>query len=122
MRLALSSLLTWVCSTNNYNPAASNLNSSYSLKHEKRKVRNLKKKMTLMVVGVILILIALILGALQHFYYGPKNENIYGSGANKWYFYVLVGIIGLIGVVLVAWSLIIIEAPAKTTQPTQPAK
>jgi heme/copper-type cytochrome/quinol oxidase subunit 3 len=87
-------------------------------------VRNLKKKMTLMVVGVILILIALILGALQHFYYGtlPNNQNIYGSGANKWYFYVLVGIVGLIGIILVAWSLIIVEAPAKTTQPTQPAQ
>ena len=82
----------------------------------------MKKKMTLMVVGVILILIALILGALQHFYYGPNSQSIYGSDANKWYFYILVGIIGLIGIILVAWSLIIVEVPAKTTQPTEPTK
>ena len=105
-----------------YDVLATSLNSSYSLKHEKRRLTNLKKKITLMVIGVILILIALILGALQHFYYGPNSQSIYGSDANKWYFYILVGIIGLIGIILVAWSLIIVEAPAKTTQPTEPTK
>ena len=107
-----------------YNLLATSLNSSYSLKHEKRRLIKLKKKMTLMVIGVILILIALILGALQHFYYGtlPNNQNIYGNGSNKWYFYILVGIVGLIGIILVAWSLIIVEVPAKTTQPTEPTK
>jgi len=79
----------------------------------------LKKKMIFMVLGVLLILIALILGALQHFYFGPNNQSLYGSDDNKWYFYGLVGVIGLIGIILAAWSLMITEAPAKATQPTQ---
>lgn len=50
--------------------------------------------------GIALIVIALILGGVQdlHVY------SIYGSGANKWYFYSLVGIVFLIGVALVVWS------------------
>lgn len=51
-------------------------------------------------VGIVLIIIALILGGVQdlHFY------NIYGGGASKWYFYSSIGIILLIGIALVAWS------------------
>jgi len=49
--------------------------------------------------GIVLIIIALILGAVQKFV-----TNIYGSTDNKWYFWGLVGIIGLIGIILAAWS------------------
>lgn len=49
--------------------------------------------------GVIFILIAIILGVTQHYIY-----NIYGSSDNKWYFYALVAIIGVIGIILAAWA------------------
>lgn len=51
-------------------------------------------------VGLALIVIALILGGVQdlHVY------SIYGSDANKWYFYGFVGIVFLIGIALVVWS------------------
>lgn len=72
---------------------------------------NLKSKTIILVLGVLLILIALILGAVQHFVH-----NIYGAAGNKWYFYGLVVIIALIGLILAVWSLMKSEAPAKTTQ------
>ena len=53
-----------------------------------------------MILGIILIIVAIILGVIQHF----EVYNLYGDVANKWYFYGLVGIIGIIGIILVAWS------------------
>jgi predicted tellurium resistance membrane protein TerC len=80
---------------------------------------NLKSKTIAIGVGVVLIIIALILGLTQHFVY-----NIYGADANKWYFYSLVGIIGLIGIVVAVWGLMKTETPPKTepTQQAQPAQ
>jgi hypothetical protein len=54
------------------------------------------------ILGAILIVIALILGLIQHF----NVYNIYGDVANKWYFYGIVGVIGLIGIIAIAWSYI----------------
>jgi len=53
----------------------------------------------LLFLGVVLVIIAIILGAVQHF-----GTNLYGSADNKWYFWGMVGIVGLIGIVLAAWS------------------
>jgi hypothetical protein len=56
----------------------------------------------ILAVGVVLIVIAIILGAVrlsQAYDFGVS----YGSG-NGWYFYGLVAIIGLIGIILAAWS------------------
>jgi hypothetical protein len=53
-----------------------------------------------MITGVVLIIIALILGLIQHF----NIYNFYGDAANKWYFYGIVGIIGIIGIIAAAWS------------------
>jgi hypothetical protein len=56
----------------------------------------------ILALGIVLIIIALILGAIQHF--NALGYSIYGGDENKWYFYGLVGIIGLIGIILAAWS------------------
>jgi hypothetical protein len=56
----------------------------------------------ILAAGVVLIIIALILGAVR--YSGAYDFGVsYGSGSG-WYFYGLAGIIGLIGIILAAWS------------------
>jgi Na+/melibiose symporter-like transporter len=65
---------------------------------ERRRQENLDKR--ILAFGIVLIIIALILGAVQHF----GVANIYGSDDNKWLFYGLVAVIGLIGIILAAWS------------------
>jgi hypothetical protein len=52
------------------------------------------------ILGIVLIIIAIIIGAVQHF----EVYNFYGDPSNRWYFYGLVGVIGLIGIVVAAWS------------------
>ena len=56
----------------------------------------------ILALGIVLVIIALILGAVQHF--NALGYSIYGGDENKWYFYGLVGVIGLIGIILAAWS------------------
>ena len=67
-----------------------------------------------LLLGGVLILIALILGGIQllHLFSGA----IYGSSSNKWYFYGSVGAIGLVGIILAAWSLMKKGTPPKATQ------
>jgi UDP-N-acetylmuramyl pentapeptide phosphotransferase/UDP-N-acetylglucosamine-1-phosphate transferase len=60
----------------------------------------LNRKVTGQIVGGVLIVIAIILGVVQHF----QIYNFYGDESNKWYFYGLVGLIGLIGIIVAAWS------------------
>jgi Na+/melibiose symporter-like transporter len=62
--------------------------------------------------GMVLIIIAIILGAVQHF----NMANIYGSVDNKWYFWALVAIIGIIGIILAVWGYMKSE-----TMPAKPA-
>jgi len=57
-------------------------------------------KLMIQLLGAVLIVIALILGIIQHF----NIYNFYGDVANKWYFYGIVGIIGLIGIIAIAWT------------------
>jgi hypothetical protein len=61
--------------------------------------KNLNSKTAGQVLGVVLVIIAIILGIVQHFVY-----NLYGSTDYKWYFWGLVAIIGLIGIVLAVWA------------------
>jgi hypothetical protein len=52
-------------------------------------------------LGVVLIIIALILGAVQ---LTAHVFSIYGSTTTKYAYYVVVAIIGLIGIIIAAWS------------------
>jgi len=60
--------------------------------------------------GILLIIIALILGVVQHF----NVYNIYGASDNKWYFYGVVAIIGIIGIIMAAMSVLKKETPPPT--------
>jgi uncharacterized sodium:solute symporter family permease YidK len=83
-------------------------------------MKNLNSKTVALAVGVILIIIALILGAVRYskaYDFGVS----YGSGSG-WYFYGLAGIIGLIGIIIAVWGLMKTEAPAKETKPTEQTK
>jgi hypothetical protein len=63
-------------------------------------VKDLNKKTTGLLLGGLLILIAIIVTVVQHF----GVYNFYGDVSNKWYFYGLVGFIGLIGIIVAAWA------------------
>jgi len=55
-----------------------------------------------MILGAILIIIALILGIVQH----TMTYNFYGDETNKWYFWGIAGVIGIIGIIAAAWAYI----------------
>jgi len=59
--------------------------------------------------GIVLMVIALILGGVQDLH----AYNIYGSAANKWYFYSVIGIVFLVGIALVLWSYMKRQKPQK---------
>ena len=67
--------------------------------------------MKIAILGIVLIIIALVLGGMQHF----GMYNFYGTEDYKWYFYGALGIIGLVGIILAAWSAMKKEAPTPTT-------
>jgi uncharacterized membrane protein len=71
-------------------------------------------KIAIAALGALLIIIALILGIMQHF----NVYNFYGDESNKWYFYGGVVVIGLIGIVLAGWAMMKQETPKKETPPT----
>lgn len=56
---------------------------------------NLDKR--ILALGVVLIIIALILGVI-------RASNAYDFGMRRLYLYGIAGIIGLIGIILAAWS------------------
>jgi hypothetical protein len=70
--------------------------------------------MAVMALGVLLIIVALVLGGIDYlgFYdFGP----MFGRHL---YFYGVVGVIGLVGIILAIWSLMKQEAPKKETTVT----
>jgi hypothetical protein len=62
--------------------------------------------------GILLIIIAIILGAVR--LSGMSDLGVAYAQGNGYYFYALVGIIGLIGIVLAIWTYMKKEEPAKT--------
>jgi hypothetical protein len=73
----------------------------------------LNTKMIALILGVVLIVVALILGGVQIFY--VYNINIYGASANRLYFYGALAIIGIIGIILTAWGIMKRGTLAQTT-------
>jgi hypothetical protein len=69
-----------------------------------------KTRTTALATGVALIVIALILGGLQDLHLA----NIYEGVENKWYFYGAVGAVLIVGIMLVAWSLLKKEVPKQS--------
>jgi len=53
-------------------------------------------------LGAVFIAISLILGGVQDLYL----YNIYGAVSNKWYFYAVITVILIIGIVLASWGLL----------------
>jgi uncharacterized membrane protein len=74
----------------------------------------LRLKTTVAALGALLIIIALILGIVQHF----GVYNFYGDDSNKWYFYGGVGVIGLIGIILAGWAMMKQETKKETPATT----
>lgn len=69
-------------------------------------------KTTGLIFGAVLVLIALILGGMQLL----EIYNFSQFVGRRLYFYGIVGIIGLLGIILALWGLMKKEVPAKTTQ------
>ena len=62
--------------------------------------------MLLISIGVILILIAAIIGVIQVLNIAKTYEAVGISVENRYYWYGLVGVIGLIGIILLVWAYI----------------
>ncbi len=75
---------------------------------------------TITAVGIVLIIIAIILFAIQ---YGGHVFSIYESGTTKYGYYGGVGVIGLIGLILAGYGYMkkpaaTMATPAQTSQPS----
>lgn len=79
----------------------------------------MKSKTIGLAIGGLLIIIAIILGALQLANYPNFSKD---WGLRHLYVYGLFGIIGLIGIIIAAWALMKKETPktTKTTPTTAP--
>jgi membrane protein DedA with SNARE-associated domain len=71
----------------------------------------LNAKIAASVLGSVLIVVALIAGGLQI----SDVYKLSGNPAHTPYFYAGVGVIGAIGVILAAWSLLRKETPKQTS-------
>jgi uncharacterized membrane protein len=60
-------------------------------------------------LGVLLIIIAIILAAVQH----SGVAKLYGAASNKSYFYGLLVVIGIIGIIFIAWGFMKGSSPKK---------
>jgi len=57
-------------------------------------------KRLMVVAGLLLVLVAVVLFMMQHYGF----YHFYGDVSNKWYFYGLVSVIGVVGLVMAAWA------------------
>lgn len=63
-------------------------------------------------LGIVLIIIALIIGAVQ---LTSHVFNIYGSTTTKYGYYTVIAAIGLIGIIVAAWSFMRKPTATQTT-------
>jgi hypothetical protein len=68
--------------------------------------------MMALVLGIVLVIVALILGVIQIYYLW--GINFYGASANKWYFYGAVAAIGIVGIILALWGIVTKGVPKQT--------
>lgn len=87
------------------------LNTSCSVSQLGRSREKTVNKMML-ALGIVLVIIALILGAAQ---LTAHVFSIYGSTTTKYGYYGVVGVIGLIGIIVAAWSYMSEPTVAQTT-------
>lgn len=71
-----------------------------------------------LVFGSLLILVALVLGGVQIL----RIYNIYGTRENRLLFYAIVGVVGLVGIILAAWSLMKKETLSQESQKVEGAR
>jgi hypothetical protein len=78
----------------------------------------LNSKTVGLAIGALLIIIALILGAIQLFNIGGVDFTTMW-GVRHLYVYGLFGVIGIVGIIIAAWALMKKEAPTTTKTTTQ---
>ncbi len=71
-------------------------------------------------LGGLLIIIAIILGAIR--YSGSYDFGLSYGGGYGWYFYGLVGLLGLIGIIVAVWAYMKKEIMKKEIAPEKPAQ
>jgi hypothetical protein len=71
-------------------------------------------------LGGLLIIIAIILGAIR--YSGSYDFGLSYGGGYGWYFYGLVGLLGLIGIIVAVWAYMKKEITKKEIVPEKPAQ
>ena len=94
-----------------YGRVTTDLNSSCAIR-KKAMVEILDSKTAWLLSGAVLIFIALVLGGMQLL----EVYNFAQFVGRRLYFYGIVGIIGLFGIILAFWGLMKKETAAKPTQ------
>jgi len=73
-------------------------------------------KLVLLIVGIVLIIIAVILGGIQV----SHAHNFYGAAKYKWYFYGGVAVVGIVGIILTVWGAVKKEMKKEMPKQTKP--
>ncbi|MBS7633528.1 hypothetical protein KEJ15_07950 [Candidatus Bathyarchaeota archaeon] len=78
-----------------------------SQKEKDQQTKIMERSIIGVYLGIVLVIITLLLAVGQHF----MIVNFYGDAGNKWYFWSLVAVIGLLGIAMGLWYYRKIEIP-----------